>query len=202
MGPEQRLEHQPLILLPLDPVAEGGQSLSTSVGSEQQPHNGGVNKPELPPPIGETSLHLAGVISPSPVTGLPDINRFPNTMGYPTIYGGIEEGKDDEDWNWELFEDDMEKWVRTIYLPRAGGGMTEKLEDTDWTLLERSPEEFYRKKFPHFNDEVIAWLAEQIRLVQLVEKYEKLSRDFNIPKKQLDILEDEIIKRRYNQGSL
>src|SRR5688572_909492 len=38
----------------------------------------------------EETIFSTETLPPSPVTGLPDIQRFPDTMGYPVISGGLD----------------------------------------------------------------------------------------------------------------
>jgi len=84
--------------------------------------------------------------------------------------------------------------------PQPGPELDNGLKFPDKELFNKSPEAWFRKHRPDWDDEAVERAVEIIRIGELVEQYESLKNDPTTPKKELDRLEKEIERRRRKLG--
>ena len=150
--------------------------------------------PEMHPPQ-EHELHLmvsntsmpfdaSEIPLPNPPLGTPNIQRWPDTFGYPVISGGIEEQKNKRNPNVLHFE-----------MPAL-----EKRTEEDWIRLREAYGQSYREQHPTWNYEQVTRAVEGIEITQLIEDLEEIRQQTNPPERKLRELAEYIESRRRSFG--
>lgn len=167
---------QPEVLAP-----EQGEPL---LSLDTQPQHSHLT-PEASQPLSPEALLLAGPPQPGsekpPIRIPPDLERWPDTSGYPPISGGSgRQGRKKRE------PEEKEYWWDGLYIPM----------DAFYEVLEQ----FYRERHPDWDERTIAREVEYVVIARKIDEYEELQKLPHPPKEKIKQLEREIKRRRYILG--